>query len=135
MAQAGTVAVLLPGAMLYLRDQPPPIAALRAAGVPLAVATDFNPGSSPVRDLWTAASLACVSMRLSVQEALAGITRVAGMALGRPELGWLGPGSAADLALYRTPPGEPADAASLVQFMGAHHAEVLVQDGRLTLGG
>ena len=134
MAKAGTVAVLLPGAMLYLRDVPPPVSALRAAGVPLAVATDFNPGSSPVRDLWTAASLACVSMGLSVQEALAGITRVAGQALGRPELGWLGAGSAADLALYRTPPGEPADAASLVQFMGSHPAQVLVQDGQLTLG-
>lgn len=133
MARAGTVAVLLPGAMLYLRDAPPPVAALRAAGVPLAVATDFNPGSSPVRDLWTAASLACVSMGLSVQEALAGITRVAGQALGRPELGWLGPGSAADMALYRTPPGEPADAASLVQFMGSHQAQILVQGGQLIL--
>lgn len=134
MARAGCVAVLLPGAMLYLKDEPPPVAALRAAGVPLAVATDFNPGSSPVRDLWAAASLACVSMGLSVQETLAGITRVAGQALGRPELGWLGVGSAADLVLYRTPPGEPADAASLVQFMGAHQAQVLVQDGRLTQG-
>jgi|TARA_B110000483_G_scaffold125156_1_gene150467 imidazolonepropionase-like amidohydrolase len=73
-------------------------------------------------------------MGLSVQEALAGITRVAGEALGRPELGWLGAGSAADLVLYRTPAGEPADAASLVQFMGAHTAQVLVQDGQLTLG-
>ncbi|MFT5583872.1 MAG: imidazolonepropionase [Cognaticolwellia sp.] len=135
MALAGTVAVLLPGAMLYLRDSSPPVAALRAAGVPLAVATDFNPGSSPVRDLWCAASLACVSMGLSVQEALAGITRVAGQALGRPELGWLGQGSAADMALFRTPPGEPADAASLIQFMGAHQAQALVQGGRLTQGG
>lgn len=134
MAAAGTVAVLLPGAMLYLRDDPPPVDALRAAGVPLAVATDFNPGSSPVRDLWTAASLACVSLRLNVQETLAAITRTAGLAVGRPELGWLGEGSAADLALFQTPPGEPADAASLVQFMGGHKAKVLVQDGVLTLG-
>lgn len=135
MAQAGTVAVLLPGAMLYLRDAPPPVAALQVAGVPLAVATDFNPGSSPVRDLWTAASLACVSLRLDVQQTLAAITRNAGRALGRTELGWLGEGSVGDLALFETPPGEPADAASLVQFMGGHRAKVLVQEGVLTVGG
>lgn len=133
MAAAGTVAVLLPGAMLYLKDTPPPVAALREAGVPLAVATDFNPGSSPIRDLWTAATLSCLTMGLSVTEALAGITKVAGQALGRPDLGWLGPGSAADLALFSPPIGEPAEAASLIQFMGGHRAALVVQGGRITL--
>ena len=57
MAESGSVAVLLPGAQLYLRDQSPPIEALREAGIPMAIGTDLNPGSSPVHDLWTAATL------------------------------------------------------------------------------
>ncbi|MCB9746551.1 MAG: imidazolonepropionase [Alphaproteobacteria bacterium] len=134
MAEAGTVAVLLPGAMLYLKDPAPPVEALREAGVPLAVATDFNPGSSPVRDLWTCATLACLTMGLDVEEAVQGITRVAGRALGRPELGWLGAGSAADLALFRPPPGEPADVAPLIQYMGGHRAALVVRDGRVVGG-
>jgi imidazolonepropionase len=129
LGASDTVAVLLPGAMLYLRDPPPPVAALREAGVPLAVATDFNPGSSPVRSLLGCATLSCLTMGLSVEEALLGITRNAGRALGRPELGWLGPGSAADLALFRPPPGEPSAHASLIQYLGGHRAEVVVRDG------
>ncbi len=129
MGASETVAVLLPGAMLYLKDPPPPVAALREAGVPLAVATDFNPGSSPVRSLLACATLSCLTMGLSVEEALLGITRVAGRALGRPELGWLGPGSTADLALFRPPPGEPVCHASLVQYLGGHRAEAVVRDG------
>ncbi len=133
MAAAGTVAVLLPGAMCYLRDPAPPVQALRRAGVPMAVATDFNPGSSPVRDLWTCLTLACLQLGLRVDEALLGATRHAGQALGRQDLGWLGPGSAADLALFRPPVGEPAQLAVLVQYMGGHMAEHVVKGGTWVL--
>jgi imidazolonepropionase len=122
MARAGTVAVLLPGAMLYLRDAPPPVGALRAAGVPLAVATDFNPGSSPVRDLLASATLACLGMGLSPEEALAAITVNAARAIGRPDLGRVEVGATGDLALYLPPPGEPADPRVLVQYLGGHRA-------------
>lgn len=133
MARAGTVAVLLPGAMLYLKDPPPPVAKLRAAGVPMAVGTDFNPGSSPVRDLLSCATLACLTMGLTVAEALAGITKNAARALGRPHLGWLGPGSAADLALFRPPPGEPAELRVLVQYLGGHRAHAVWKGGERVL--
>ncbi len=119
MAEAGTVGVMLPGAMLYLKDTAPPVGALREAGVPLAVATDLNPGTSPVDDLWTAATLASVTMGMTVEEVLRGITCVAADALGLPEVGRLrveGPGP---VVLVRPPPSEPAEPAVLVQHMGA----------------
>ena len=109
--------------MVYLRDTAPPIELLRRHGVKMAIGTDFNPGSSPVRDLWTCATLACVTMRLTVAEALAGITSVAARAVGRPDRGWLGPGARADLALFAPPPGEPSELRSLIQYMGGHTAE------------
>jgi len=130
MAEHGTVAVMLPGAQLYLRDPAPPVEALREAGVPLAVASDLNPGTSPVHDLWTAATLACVCQRLTIPEAIAGITRVAARALGHLELGWLGPGSAADLVVVRPAPGEPPEVASLVQHLGGRRVEAVVRGGR-----
>lgn len=129
LAAAGTVAVLLPGAQLYLRDRSPPVADLRDAGVPLALGTDLNPGSSPVHDPWTIATLACLLQGFTIEEAVLGITRVAGRALGRPELGWIGAGSVGDLALFAPPPGEPATVASLVQHMGAHRAVAVIRDG------
>ena len=74
MAAAGTVAVLLPGAYYFLRDTtPPPVAALRAAGVPMAVATDCNPGTSPMTSILLAMNMACTLWRLTPQEALAGV--------------------------------------------------------------
>ena len=76
MAENGTTAVLLPGAMLYLKDPPPPVDQLRQAGVPMAIATDYNPGSSPVDDIWVCATLACVQMGLTVEEALLGMTNM-----------------------------------------------------------
>ena len=83
MREAGTVAVLLPGAYYTLRDTHlPPIAALRAAGVPMAVATDHNPGTSPVLSLLLMMNMACTLFRLTVPEALAGVTRHAARALG-----------------------------------------------------
>lgn len=130
VAEAGAVACMLPGAQLYLKDVPPPVAALRARRVPMAVATDLNPGSSPVHDLWTAATLACVLQGLTVVEAIQGITRNAARALGRPELGWLGPGSAADLVVVRPPPGEPPSPAAVIQHLGGQQVEAVILDGK-----
>ena len=101
MAAAGTVAVLLPGAFYTLREtQVPPIAALRAAGVPLAVATDCNPGSSPLTSLLLAMNMACTCFRMTPEEALAGATREAARALGLADAGVIAPGMRADLALW-----------------------------------
>jgi len=133
MATHDTVAVLLPGAQLYLKDASPPVETLREAGVRMAIGTDLNPGSSPVHNPWTIATLACILQGLTIDEAILGMTRNAGLALGRPDLGWLGPGSVADLALFAPPPGEPDTVASLVQHMGAHRAVHLVMDGQLRI--
>lgn len=118
MAEAGTVAMMLPGAMLYLGDPPPPVARLREAGVPLAVATDLNPGTSPVHDLWAAATLACVAQRLTVEEALLGITAHGARALGRPDLGRLAIDGPGDVVVARPAPGEPPTPAALIQHLG-----------------
>ena len=111
MAEHGTVAVLLPGAYYFLREtQPPPVAALRAAGVPMAVATDCNPGTSPMTSLLLAMNMACTLWRLTPQEALAGATCHAARALGlQQETGSLVVGKRADFALWRI--ARPADLA------------------------
>jgi imidazolonepropionase len=116
MAQAGTVAVLLPGAYYFLRDTtPPPVAALRAAKVPMAVATDCNPGTSPMTSLLLAMNMVCTLWRLTPQEALAGCTSHAARALGRQnEVGTLEVGKRADLALWRI--ARPADLAYAIGF-------------------
>jgi imidazolonepropionase len=102
MAEAGTTAVLLPGAYYTLREpQAPPVEALRAAGVPMAVATDCNPGSSPMTSLLMAMNMACTLFRLTPEEALAGATREAARALGLlAETGTIEPGKAADIAIW-----------------------------------
>ena len=109
MAACGTVAVLLPGAYYFLRDtQAPPVAALRAAGVPLAVATDCNPGTSPLTSLLLAMNMACTLFRLTPHEALAGCTINAARALGLDaDRGSLAVGKRADFALWRI--ARPAD--------------------------
>ncbi len=109
MAAAGTVAVLLPGAYYFLRDTtPPPIAAMREAGVSMAIATDCNPGTSPMTSLLLAMNMACTLWRLTPQEALAGVTRHAARALGlQDEIGTLEVGRRADFALWRI--ARPAD--------------------------
>jgi imidazolonepropionase len=129
MADAGTVAVLLPGAQLYLKDQAPPVAAFREAGVPMAIGTDLNPGSSPVHDIWTAATLACIIQGLTMEEAILGITRHAAQALREPRSGQVQIGFHADMALFEPPPGEPATVESLLQHMGTPHAKVVIQGG------
>jgi imidazolonepropionase len=109
MAQAGTVAVLLPGAFVELREtRAPPVEALRAAGVPMAVATDCNPGTSPVTSLLSCLHLGCVLFRLTPEEALLGATRNAAQALGlTEEVGTIEVGKAADLAVWDVAsPGE-----------------------------
>lgn len=105
MARAGTVAVLLPTASLFLGDaRRPPVAALREAGVAMAVATDLNPGSSPTFDPWLAATLACTWYGLTPAEALLGMTAVAARALDLGDgRGTLAPGAPADLAVARVP--------------------------------
>ena len=109
MAAGGTVAVLLPGAYYFLRDTtPPPVAELRAAGVPMAVATDCNPGTSPMTSILLAMNMACTLWRLTPQEALAGVTVHAARALGlHNETGTLQLGKRADFALWDI--ARPAD--------------------------
>jgi imidazolonepropionase len=116
MAAAGTVAVLLPGAYYFLREsRPPPVAALRAAGVPIAIATDCNPGTSPMTSILLAMNMACTLWRLTPQEALAGCTVNAARALGLgAEIGTLETGKRADFALWDI--ARPADLAYAIGF-------------------
>jgi imidazolonepropionase len=101
MAAAGTVAVMLPGAFYTLREtRVPPIAAFRAHGVPMAVATDCNPGSSPMTSLLLAMNMAATLFRMTPEECLAGVTRHAARALGLRDAGVIAPGRRADLAIW-----------------------------------
>lgn len=101
MAQSGTVAVVLPGAFYTLHEtQLPPIAAFREHGVPMAVATDLNPGTSPMNSLLLAMNMACTLFRLTPEEALLGTTRHAAQALGLRDCGQIAPGLRADLAIW-----------------------------------
>lgn len=101
MAVAGTVAVLLPGAFYFLRDtKVPPVGLLRRKGVPMAIATDCNPGSSPCTSLLLMLNMACTLFRLTPEEALAGVTRHAASALGLADRGVLVAGKRADFVLW-----------------------------------
>ena len=102
LRDAGTVAVLLPGAFYFLREtRLPPMDKLRAAGVPMAIASDCNPGSSPAQSLLLMLNMACTLFRLSPEEALAGVTRNAAQALGwSAERGSLSVGKRADMVLW-----------------------------------
>ena len=101
MRAAGTVAMLLPGAFYFLRETKlPPIDALRAAGVPIAIASDHNPGSSPTLSLLLMLNMACTLFRLTPEEAFAGITANAAHALGLADRGVLAAGRRADLAIW-----------------------------------
>jgi imidazolonepropionase len=115
MAHAGTVAVLLPGAFYFLRDtKVPPVDLLRRYGVPIAVATDCNPGSSPCTSLLLMLNMACTLFRLTPHEALAGVTRNAARALGLGDRGVLAAGMRADFVLWDV--REPAQLAYTMGF-------------------
>jgi imidazolonepropionase len=102
MAQAGTVAVLLPGAFYVLKEkQRPPVDALRRQGVSIAIATDCNPGTSPVTSLLITMNMGATLFGLTIEEAVAGVTREAARALGRlAEIGTLEAGKWCDLAIW-----------------------------------
>jgi len=114
LGAAGTVAVLLPGAFYFLREaQLPPIAALRRHGVRMALATDFNPGSSPLLSPRLIMNMACTLFRLTPAEALAGFTVNAAAALGLGvEVGRIAPGLRAELALWNVE--RPAELAYMI---------------------
>lgn len=131
MAGAGTVAVLLPAAFYALREtQMPPIEAFRNAGVPMAVASDLNPGTSPIVSLRLAMNMACTLFRLTPLEALMGATVHAARALGIDRVGRIKPGWAADLALW--PLTSPAE---LSYWIGGMLPEHVVAGGRTVAGG
>jgi imidazolonepropionase len=126
MAASGTVAVLLPGAFYFLREtQLPPIAALRSAAVPIALATDHNPGSSPTLSPLLMMNMACTFFRMTPEEAWRGFTVNAARALGLPAgYGVLRAGSRADFAVWDA--GHPRD---LVHQFGHHPLRQLVAGG------
>ena len=130
IAASGTVAVLLPGAFYYLREkQAPPVAALRKAGVPMAVATDLNPGTSPVHSILTAMNMACVLFGLTPEEALKGVTDNAAKALGLYDRGLLTPGMRADIAMWNT--ARPGD---LAYPLGFNPLAAVIHNGELVRG-
>ncbi|WP_443216555.1 imidazolonepropionase [Rhodophyticola sp. CCM32] len=119
LAKSGTVAVILPGAFYTLREtQAPPIDALRTHNVPMAVATDCNPGSSPMTSLLLAMNMACTLFRMTPQEALAGATRHAAQALGQDGLGIIQQGATADLAVWNV--SHPAELSYRIGFNSLH---------------
>ena len=127
MAAAGTVAVILPGAFYTLREtQCPPIALLRRHGVPMAVATDCNPGSSPMTSLPLAMNMACTLFRMTPQEALLGTTAHAARALGLTDRGRIAAGQRADLAVW-----DAAHPAELSYSIGATRLHSRITGGRL----
>jgi imidazolonepropionase len=119
MARAGTVAVLLPGAFYVLRErQLPPVAALRKHGVPIAIATDSNPGTSPITSLLITMNMAATLFRLTVDECIAGVTRNAARALGRTDIGTLEAGQRCDLAIWNIE--RPAELVYRIGFNPLH---------------
>lgn len=126
MASAGVCAVLLPGAAYTLgAERTPPVHALRRAGVTMAVATDANPGSSPITNVGMILNLACIRFGLTPEEALLGFTSAAAGVLGmEDDRGTLEPGKRADLALWRV-----QDPVELCYWMGTSPLKSLVKDG------
>jgi imidazolonepropionase len=130
IAQSGTVAVLLPGAFYYLREkQHPPVAALRLHKVPIAIATDLNPGSSPVHSLLSTMNMACVLFGLTPEEALLGVTANAARALGLGDRGVIAPGKKAGLAIWDSE--RPGD---LAYPLGLNPLAAVIRNGELIRG-
>jgi imidazolonepropionase len=127
MARSGSVAVLLPGAFYFLRETKlPPIALLRAHGVPIAVSTDCNPGTSPCTSLLLMLNMACTLFRLTPEEALAGVTRHAARALGLTDRGVLAPGLRADFVLW-----DARSPAELAYAIGLNPCRATVVEGKV----
>ncbi|HEY1414987.1 MAG TPA: imidazolonepropionase [Caulobacteraceae bacterium] len=126
MARAGTVAVLLPGAYYFMRErQPPPIDAFRSRGVPMALATDCNPGTSPLSSILMTLNMAATQFRMTIEECVAGVTRNAARALGlQAEAGTLEAGKRCDLAIWNIE--QPAE---LVYWLGRNPLEARVWGG------
>jgi imidazolonepropionase len=121
MAAAGTVAVLLPGAFYFLRETVvPPVALFRKHGVPMAVATDMNPGSSPLTSILLAMNMAATLFRLTVDECLLGVTGVAAKALGLTDRGTLEAGKWCDLAVWDVE--RPAELVYRIGFNPLHRS-------------
>jgi imidazolonepropionase len=119
MAEAGTVAVLLPGAFYTLREpQAPPVEAFRAAGTRIALATDCNPGSSPLTSLLLAMNMGCTLFGLTPEEALRGVTAHAAAALGLTDCGRIAAGLRADLCVWDVQ--HPAELAYRIGFNPLH---------------
>ncbi|MBB4087589.1 imidazolonepropionase [Sphingomonas carotinifaciens] len=127
MAAAGTVATLLPGAYYFMRETKlPPVEGLRVAGVPIALATDCNPGTSPLTSLLLVLNMGATLFRLTVEECLLGVTRNAAVALGLDhEIGTLEAGKACDLAIWDIE--QPAE---LVYRMGFNPLHARIWRGR-----
>ncbi|MWL88299.1 imidazolonepropionase [Cupriavidus sp. SW-Y-13] len=128
MAEAGTVAVLLPGAYYFLRDTHlPPLALLRQYGVPVAISTDHNPGTSPTTSLLLMMNMACTLFRMTVPEVLAGVTTHAARALGASDRhGALAVGRSADFALWQI-----ASPAELAYWFGRNPCVGVVRQGKV----
>lgn len=119
MADAGTVAVLLPGAFYTLREtQVPPVQSLREHGVPIALATDANPGSSPLTSLLLAMNMGCTLFRLTPEEALRAVTVHAARAMGLTDVGTIAPGQRAELAVWDVK--QPSELAYRIGFNPLH---------------
>jgi imidazolonepropionase len=119
LAKAGTVAVLLPGAFYTLREtQYPPLAALREAGVPIALATDSNPGTSPLTSILVTMNMGATLFRMTPAECLRGVTRNAARALGLKDRGVIAPGARADLAIWNI--RRPAELSYRIGFNPLH---------------
>jgi imidazolonepropionase len=130
IARSGTTAVLLPGAFYYLKEkQHPPLAALRSHKVPMAIATDLNPGSSPVHSLLAAMNMACVLFGLTPEEALRGVTASAARALGLADRGIIAPGMKADFVLWDVE--RPGD---LAYPLGFNACAAVIRSGEIVRG-
>ena len=127
MAKAGTVATLLPGAYYFMRETKlPPVDALRAADVPIALATDCNPGTSPLTSILLVMNMGATLFGLTVEECLAGVTRNAARALGQAGvIGTIEAGKRCDLAIWNV-----EELAELVYRMGINPLHARIWSGQ-----
>ena len=129
IAASGTVATVLPGAFYYLNEsQKPPVQALRKAGVAIAVATDHNPGSSPLLSILATMNMSCVLFGLTPHEALAGVTVNAAKALRLSDRGVIAVGHKADLVIWQS-----KAVVDLVYSLGKNPCHTVIKDGQVVL--